>query len=78
MKQERSVFQKSTFKKTTLNSKRYVPLPDFIMDELYLAKARYEETLKNDPEFDENLRHMEFQINCMLIQEHLIKIGNWT
>lgn len=39
----------------TLNSKRYVPLPDFIMDELYLARARYEETLKNDPEFDENL-----------------------
>ena len=23
------------------------------MDELYLARARYEETLKNDPEFDE-------------------------
>ncbi|MBD9191293.1 MAG: hypothetical protein EGP96_01920, partial [Roseburia inulinivorans] len=61
MKQERSVFQKSTFKKTTLNSKRYVPLPDFIMDELYLAKARYEETLKNDPEFDENLDFVLFR-----------------
>mgnify|MGYP002610342653 CR=1 FL=1 len=43
--------QKRTLK--TRNSKRYVPLPDFIMDELYLARARYEETLKNDPEFDE-------------------------
>ena len=30
--------QKRTLK--TLNSKRYVPLPDFIMDELHLARAR--------------------------------------
>lgn len=45
----------------TLNSKRYVPLPDFIMDELYLAKARYEEALKNDPEFDENLDFVLFR-----------------
>lgn len=51
--------QKRTLK--TLNSKRYVPLPDFIMDELYLAKARYEETLKNDPEFDENLDFVLFR-----------------
>lgn len=51
--------QKRTLK--TLNSKRYVPLPDFIMDELYLARARYEETLKNDPEFDENLDFVLFR-----------------
>lgn len=51
--------QKKTLK--TRNSKRYVPLPDFIMDELYLARARYEETLKNDPEFDENLDFVLFR-----------------
>lgn len=51
--------QKRTLK--TRNSKRYVPLPDFIMDELYLARARYEETLKNDPEFDENLDFVLFR-----------------
>ena len=31
------------------------------MDELYLARARYEETLKNDPEFDENLDFVLFR-----------------
>ena len=31
------------------------------MDELHLARARYEETLKNDPEFDENLDFVLFR-----------------
>lgn len=67
-------FQKRTLK--TRNSKRYVPLPDFIMDELYLARARYEETLKNDPEFDENLDFVLFRITGRQSQDRIIILRN--
>ena len=40
---------------------RDINLPDFVMDELYLAKARYEETLKNDPNFNDNLDFVLFR-----------------
>lgn len=38
-----------------------IMLMAYAMDELYLARARYEETLKNDPEFDENLDFVLFR-----------------
>ena len=42
------------------------------MDELYLARARYEETLKNDPEFDENLDFVCLGITGRQSQDRII------
>ena len=44
------------------------------MDELYLARARYEETLKNDPEFDEKSesvsRNLANEYRKVALQNH--------
>ena len=52
----------------TLNSSRVIPLPDFVMDELYLAKARYNWAKKNDAQFDRSL-------DFVLFKEHGQPIG---
>ena len=52
----------------TLNSSRVIPLPDFVMDELYLAKARYNWAKKNDAQFD-------ISLDFVLFKEHGQPIG---